>query len=142
VTAISSFAPPDASAIGAEHFLTDGTRVVLRATRCNECGQAWFPARAQCSNCASRNVIELLTSNAGTAYACTVVQIGPAQFDPPYALAYVDVDGVRLLAHVAGTTEALLPGARVDLILAPIGSDDRGPLLSYAVTASAPAGAR
>jgi uncharacterized OB-fold protein len=141
VTTSSSFAPPDATAIGAEHFLTDGTRVVLRVTRCTECGQAWFPARAQCSNCASRNVIEELTSSAGTTYACTVVQIGPARFHPPYALAYVDVDGVRLLVHVAGSTAALVPGTPVDLVLAPIGSDDRGPLLSYAVTASTRTGA-
>ncbi|CAN5451365.1 hypothetical protein BH11ACT6_BH11ACT6_46080 [soil metagenome] len=138
MTTIPSFAPPTAPAIGAEHFLTDGTRVVLRVTRCRDCPSAWFPARAQCSNCGSTDVTEDLTSSTGTAYASTVVRVGPRQFTAPYTLAYVDVDGVRLLAHV-NSPEAVVPGTPVDLVLAPIGADDDGPLVSYAVT---PAGAR
>jgi uncharacterized protein len=135
------FTPPTGPAVGAEHFLTDGTRVVLRVTRCRGCGGAWFPARAQCSNCASRELIDELTSSTGTAYASTVVRVGPRQFHAPYTLAYVDVDGVRLLAHVA-SEDALPPGTPVDLVLAPIGTDDDGPLLSYAVTPSVAGGAR
>jgi scaffold protein (connect acetoacetyl-CoA thiolase and HMG-CoA synthase) len=141
VQALSSFAPPPSSAVGAEHFLTDGTRAVLRITRCRNCASSWFPARAQCSTCASWEVDEELTSSAGTAYASTVVRVGPPQFDPPYTLAYVDVDGVRLLAH-ATSADALVPGAPVDLVFAKIGNGDDGALMSYAVAASAPAGAR
>ena len=98
------------SAVGAEHFLTDGTRAVLRITRCRNCATApGFPARAQCSNCASWEVDEEVTSSAGIAYASTVVRVGPASSTPPYTLAYVDVDGVRLLAH-ATSADALFPG--------------------------------
>ena len=132
-----SLAPPAAAAVGAEHFLTDGTRVVLRVARCRDCRSSWFPARDQCSHCASRNIVEDLTSSSGIAYASTVVRVGPHQFAAPYTLAYVDVDGVRLLAHV-DSTDALAPGTRVDLVPAPIGSGDDGqPLMSYAVTAGA-----
>jgi uncharacterized OB-fold protein len=140
MTTIPSFSPPTGP-VGAEHFLTDGARAVLRVTRCRVCDSSWFPARAQCSNCASRDMAEELTSSAGTAYACTVVRVGPRQFQAPYTLAYVDVDGVRLLAHVA-SAHALPPGTPVDLVLAPIGADDSGPLLSYAVTPSSSGGAR
>jgi hypothetical protein len=47
-------------------------------------------------------------------------------------LAYVDIDGVRVLAHV-DSSEALPPGTPVALRLATIGADEDGPVLSYAV---------
>ena len=127
--------------VGAEHFVTDGARVILRVTRCRACGSSWFPAGAQCSNCASRDLAAELTSDEGTAYASTVVRVGPRQYPAPYTLAYVDVDGVRLLAHVV-SEEALPPGTPVDLVLASIGTDDDGPVMSYAVTAKPAGGAR
>jgi uncharacterized protein len=128
----NSFAPPTGRVVGADNFLTDGTHAVLRVTRCRHCGSAWFPARTQCSTCASRDVTEELTSSTGTAYASTVVQIAPPRFHAPYVLAYVDIDGVRVLAH-AETSTALEPGTPVQLRLAPIGADEDGQLLSYTV---------
>lgn len=128
----SEFTAPTGRVIGGEDFLTDGARAVLRVSRCRNCASAWFPARAQCSTCASRDVSEELTSTQGTAYASTVVRIGPPAFAAPYVLAYVDVDGVRMLAH-AESSEALAPGTPVELRLATIGADEDGPLLSYAV---------
>ena len=93
----NSFAPPTGGAVGAENFLTDGVRAVLRVTRCHNCAGMWFPPRDQCSTCASRDVTEELTSSSGIAYASSVVRIGPPRFQAPYVLAYVD-DGVRVLA--------------------------------------------
>lgn len=132
---IDDFTSPTGRVIGAEHYLTDGHRAVLRVTHCRNCDRRWFPARAQCPHCASRQVDYAVTSNRGTAYASTVVRIGPARFGPPYPLAYVDVDGVRLLAHVAAS-EPLSPGTEVELRQAPIAADEQGPLLSYAVVAA------
>lgn len=129
------FLPPTGRVIGAEHYLTDGHRAVLRVTHCRDCDRRWFPARAQCSHCASWNVDDAVTGGRGAAYASTVVRIGPTRFSPPYPLAYVDVDGVRLLAHVAAT-EAPAPGTPVELRQAPIAADEQGPLLSYAVVAA------
>lgn len=128
----NSFALPTGRFVGAENFLTDGTRAALRIARCRNCGSAWFPARSQCSACASRDVTNGLTSTSGIAYASTVVRVGPPRFDAPYVLAYVDVDGVRVLAH-AESTEALPPGTPVEFRLAAIGADEDGPLLSYTV---------
>jgi uncharacterized protein len=131
----NSFAPPTGRVVGAENFLTDGTNAVLRVTRCRNCGSGWFPARTQCSTCASRDVTEELTSTSGIAYASSVVRVGPTRFEAPYVLAYVDVDGVRVLTHVE-SDDALPPGTPVELRLATIGADEDGPLLSYAVTAT------
>lgn len=132
---IENFTAPTGRVIGAEHYLTDGRRVVLRVTHCRDCDRRWFPARAQCSHCASFEVDDEVTSSAGTAYASTVVRIGPARFGPPYPLAYVDVEGVRLLAHVV-TPEAPAPGTPIELRQAAIAVDEHGPLLSYAVVAA------
>ena len=42
----NSFAPPTGGAVGAENFLTDGVRAVLRVTRCHNCaGMLVSPAR-------------------------------------------------------------------------------------------------
>ena len=128
----NSFAPPTGGAVGAENFLTDGIRAVLRVTRCHNCAGMWFPPRDQCSTCASRDVTGELTSSSGIAYASSVVRIGPPRFQAPYVLAYVDIDGVRVLAHV-DSSEALPPGTPVELRPATIGADEDGPVLSYAV---------
>jgi uncharacterized protein len=124
------FAPPGSTIVAADQFRTDGTHAVLRVTRCKQCSSVWFPARRQCSNCASRDVVPELTSRTGIAYASTVVRIGPKEFQAPYTLAYVDVDDVRVLVHV-NAENALPPGTPVDLVLASIGADASGPLLSY-----------
>ena len=63
------------------------------------------------------------------------MQIGPPQFQAPYVLAYVDVDGVRVLAH-ADRPRRFVREAPVELRLATIGADEDGPLLSYAVAAA------
>ncbi|WP_158169359.1 Zn-ribbon domain-containing OB-fold protein [Mycolicibacterium smegmatis] len=132
---IDDFTSPTGRVIGAEHYLTDGYRAVLRVTHCRACDRRWFPARAQCSHCASWEVDDAVTSSSGTAYASTVVRVGPTRFGPPYPLAYVDIDGVRLLAHVAAA-DALPPGTPVELRHAPIAADEQGALLSYAVAAA------
>ncbi|MCQ3810308.1 MAG: OB-fold domain-containing protein [Acidimicrobiia bacterium] len=52
----------------------------------------------------------------GTVFSSTVLRIPVPGRTPPFTLAYVDVDdGPRILAHVAGTDEVLVPGRRVAL---------------------------
>lgn len=118
--------------IGGDLFEVDGERVNLKLSRCNSCSSVWFPARQQCATCASTDLVLVLSGTSGTVYASSVVRIGPAQFGPPYGVAYVDVDGARVLAHT-GSAEPLPPGAPVRLVAAPIAHDDRGALWSYAV---------
>jgi uncharacterized OB-fold protein len=132
---------PTGRVVGAGTFVTDGLRAALRLTRCRDCGSTWFPARTQCSTCASTNVADELSGSTGTAYASTVVQVGPPQFTPPYVLAYVDIDGARVLAH-AKTDRALEPGTPVDLCLGQIGADADGAFSSYVVVAASEGGAR
>jgi uncharacterized OB-fold protein len=128
----TGYLPPTGNVVAAGDFLTDGTRAVLRITRCRDCGSAWFPARTQCSTCASRNVVAELTPDTGTVYASTVVQIAPPGFQAPYVLSYTDIGDVRALTH-ASTDAALPPGTAVQVRLTTIGADYNGPVLSYGV---------
>jgi len=123
---------PSGHVVGAGTFVTDGVRAALRLTHCRHCGSTWFPARTQCSTCASTDLTDAMSSSTGTAYASTLVHVGPAEFEPPYVLAYVDVDGARVLAH-AQTDCALDPGTPVELRPGHIGAGEDGPLTSYVV---------
>ena len=60
------------------------------------------------------------------------MRVGPRGFPAPYVLSYVDIDGVRVLAHTDGTA-ALPPDAPVELTSGPIGRDGDTELWSYRV---------
>ena len=52
----------------------------------------------------------------GTVFSSTVLRIQIPGRTPPFTLAYVDLDdGPRILAHVNGPDEVLVPGSRVAL---------------------------
>ena len=76
-----------------------------------------------------------MSGHRGVTYASTVVRIGPSGFQAPYVLAYVDIDGARVLAHVEAD-EALMPGTLVELGIGPVGGDGDGELTSYLAAAT------
>lgn len=106
--------------IGKQWLTTDEHgRVTLRVSEDLD-GSRWFPPLE------SRGTLTELREGtigpSGVAYASTVVRVGPARFDPPYVLTYVDVDGVRVLAHSPGQ-KPLCPGTPVQLVLGRVGTD-------------------
>jgi scaffold protein (connect acetoacetyl-CoA thiolase and HMG-CoA synthase) len=110
----------DTQLVGGEWIRRDGEHTRLTITHCRNCDSAWFPPRELCSTCASADVEQTVTGTRGVAYASTVVRIGPAAFRPPYVLSYVDISGVRILAHVDADT-ALAPDTPVELRVGDIG---------------------
>jgi uncharacterized OB-fold protein len=110
----------DTQLVGGEWIRQDADHTRLTITRCRNCGGTWFPPRELCSTCASGDVEQTVTGTRGVAYASTVVRIGPAAFRPPYVLSYVDISGVRILAHV-DTDTALAPDTPVELRVGEIG---------------------
>ena len=75
--------------------------------RCSACGQTWYPQGEICQGCLARNaIVPLPLSRTGTLYSYSVLHYGPAAFDPPYAIAYVDLpEGVRVFGHLDGWKE-------------------------------------
>lgn len=123
----------DRRLIGAEWIGGQGDEVTLSITQCHSCAGRWFPPRAQCSRCASTDVATTASASTGEVYASTLVRIGPARFRPPYVLSYVDMSGVRVLAHTR-SGHPLAPGTPVRLAVDEIGADDDSALSSYVVT--------
>ncbi|MEU4173009.1 OB-fold domain-containing protein [Streptomyces sp. NPDC026665] len=74
-----------------------------------------------------------MSDTEGRVYASSVVRIGPRGFQAPYVLTYVDISGVRLLAHSPATRQALSPGTPVRLTVAPIAQSSNEIRTSYAV---------
>ncbi|MFJ4465944.1 Zn-ribbon domain-containing OB-fold protein [Streptomyces sp. NPDC089424] len=126
--------PPADRRVGAEWTHQDGDRTTLTLTVCDNCAARWFPPRRTCSTCASDDVRDIRSDPEGRVYASSVVRIAPRGFQAPYVLTYVDISGVRLLAHVPGAEEAPAPGTPVRLTVAPIAGTGESVLTSYAVT--------
>ncbi|WP_181193178.1 Zn-ribbon domain-containing OB-fold protein [Prauserella shujinwangii] len=116
--------------IGADRVDIEGDQVSLLITRCLDCASSWFPAREQCSRCGGTRVDGDRISGQGTVYASTTVHIGAGAFPTPYALSYVDVEDIRLLAHTR-SVRPLAPGTPVVLVLGEVGADGTGALWSY-----------
>jgi uncharacterized OB-fold protein len=97
-----------------------GGSAVVAGVRCTACGHPVAFVRPRCPAC--RGPVEPADFGpAGTAWSATVVRIPVPGREPPYALAYLDLDdGPRVLAHVPGAR--LLPvGTRLRLV--PSGAD-------------------
>lgn len=124
-------ANPTTKVVAGEYFThVDDDAVRLRITECQDCESRWFPPVAICSRCAGTNVTDIDSGPTGVAYASTVVRVGPSGFPAPYVLSYVDIDGVRILAHTESES-ALTPDSPVRLGLREIGKKDGTTLLSY-----------
>ncbi len=119
-----------------------GGAVRLVGTRCRSCGAHFFPCRAVCARCLSRDLATVPLSARGTLYTFTTVHQSTPEFPTPYMLAYVDLpEGVRLLAQLAGTSpgEARI-GMPLDLRIQPVGTDAAGrPVLGYRLYPAEPA---
>jgi len=94
-------------------FFWDGTRAgELRIQRCNDCREAYFPPRAFCPSCSSRNVAAFRASGKAT-LASYVINYRPhPAWNEPYAIAIVELaEGPRMMSNIVGcpqTPEALV----------------------------------
>ncbi len=91
----------------------DGAAVVA-GVRCTSCGHPVAFVRPRCPAC--RGPVEPAQFGPeGTAWSSTVVRIPVPGREPPYALAYLDLDdGPRVLAHLPGE-HAVPVGTRLRL---------------------------
>lgn len=97
-------------------FQVDGRKgkARLRGARCSVCGYPFAPAGPICPACGADDVFETQFGPSGVVVASTVVRIPVADRQPPFALAYVDLDsGPRVLVHTSLNPPP--PGSRVRL---------------------------
>lgn len=96
----------------------DGADQPVIFTECKHCGTRSYPARKWCASCLRSDLETHRLSKQAVVYASSTVHLGPAVFDPPYTLAYLDVDGIRVLARRPGAA-AVSPGESVEVASAP-----------------------
>ena len=82
-------------------FLVEGK---VEGTQCKDCGAKFFPPRADCAKCFSKNMEWFEVPKKGTLETFTTAYYAPFGFegDPPYTMGVVDFgDGLKLFARVA-----------------------------------------
>ena len=100
-----------------QHFW-DGTKQgELRLQRCSDCSHVYFPPRPLCPECSSREVEVFAASGKGKLASYVINHRPHPSFDPPYAIAVVQLDeGPTLMSNIVGceqTPEALLLDMRL-----------------------------
>jgi uncharacterized protein len=90
----------DTTVIGGIVITSADGHPALAGSRCPVCGDRRYPARELCPNDA--HVMDRVAlASEGTIYEVVRVELAPYGFQPPYYLAYVDLnDGVRVFARV------------------------------------------
>jgi uncharacterized OB-fold protein len=80
-------------------------RIHLLGSKCEDCGQRMFPARARCVGCYGANLSEVRLERLGKVDCFTIVRQAPPGYagPVPYVLAMVVLgNDVHVLAHLTG----------------------------------------
>lgn len=110
-----------------EHFW-DGTKAgELRLQRCDDCSHVYFPPRPFCPKCASRAVSIFAASGKGRLYSYVINHRAPPNWNPPYAIAVVELDeGPRMMSNIVEceqTPEALVLDMALEVTFEARGDD-------------------
>lgn len=95
-------------------------------SRCQDCGQMFWPPRFICPNCMSDNMQWEDLPKEGTVVAFSVQESGvPLGFKPPLIFAIIELDnGLRLFSRIAGADPKDVEiGKRVQFQVEPIPND-------------------
>jgi uncharacterized OB-fold protein len=82
-------------------FLAEGK---IEGTVCKDCGEKYFPPRADCSKCLSKNLDWFEMPKKGRLETFTTAYYAPLGFesDPPYSMGVVDFGGgLKLFARLS-----------------------------------------
>ncbi len=94
-----------------EHFWEGTKNGELRLQKCDDCSHNYFPPRPFCPSCGSRNVSVFAASGRGFLYSYVIHHRPRPGFEPPYAIAVVELDeGPRMMTNIVEceqTPEAL-----------------------------------
>ena len=103
----------------------------LAGSRCEQCGETYFPSRRNCPQCMSdRFVRPVALSSRGRLDGFVVAAVAPPGFGVPHAQGYIRLndDGPRVFSLLTGHEEGrrLNPGCEMELEWVPVGTDSDG----------------
>jgi len=75
----------------------------VMGTRCKDCGQVFFPPRADCYQCLASNVEWFEVSGSGKLVTYSKLQFAPVGFedDVPYSIALLDYGKYKVFGRIA-----------------------------------------
>jgi uncharacterized OB-fold protein len=117
----------------------------LLASRCEACGETFFPQRRFCARCSGSQMSQVHLGPAGRLYTYTVVYelFGRLESMGPYAVGQVEMEeGVRVQGLLTGCEwEDLKIDMPLELTTLPIGADEQGhTTVTYAFRPASPEG--
>jgi uncharacterized OB-fold protein len=76
----------------------------VMGTRCNDCGTAFFPPRADCHQCLSSDIEWFEISGTGKLVTYSKLEFAPIGFqeDVPYCIALLDYGDHKVFGRIAG----------------------------------------
>ncbi len=101
-------------------------------TRCEDCGEYFFPKRTICAKCNSQNTVDVEISSRGTLYSYTFVHFpmfgsSVEEYKEGYGVGQVDLpEGPRLQMPLAGKQEDFRIGQTVQAELHTVRRDEAG----------------
>jgi uncharacterized OB-fold protein len=107
----------------------------VEGTVCKDCGSKFFPPRADCAKCFSKNMDWFEMPKKGKLETFTTAYYAPFGFeaDPPYAMGVVDFGGgLKLFARMAKNMKPEDLKVGVDVAIRPLKYDDDQ--LSFEIT--------
>jgi len=78
----------------------------LFGSKCQSCGQIFFPATSVCLNCISPSVQSIHLSHDGKLYTYSTVYMASEHFQPPYTVGWIELpEGIRIFSQIRGWQE-------------------------------------
>jgi len=105
-------------------FLAEGK---VEGTACKDCGAKFFPPRADCAKCFSKNMDWFEMPPKGKLETYTTAYYAPFGFegDPPYTMGVVDFgDGLKLFARMAKDIKPEDVKVGMNVMVRPLKYDD------------------
>lgn len=106
----------------------------LLGSRCNQCGQVYFPTRKNCPRCLDDKFIEqILLSDQGNLQTFVVASVAPPGYSVPHAQGYIDLsgNGPRIFSMLTdyGDGSSLRIGCKMGLKIVKLGRDKENRLV-------------
>jgi hypothetical protein len=100
----------------------------LMGSRCDQCGQIYFPSRKKCPRCLDdRSIKHIPLSDHGTLQTFVVASMAPPGYSLPHAQGYIDLsdEGPRVFSLLTdyGDGSSLKMGCRMSLRIVNLGRD-------------------
>ena len=86
-----------------KHYWEGAKAGELRLQACNSCAETYFPPRAFCPKCGSRDVKVVKASGRGRLYSYIINHLPSPGYTPPFTVAIVELEeGPRLMTNLLG----------------------------------------